>query len=165
MSQFVHLRLHTEFSLVDGLVRVKPLMARVAELGMPAVAVTDCSNFYGLIKAYKAAFAAGVKPIFGVDLMVLEGDDPERAWPLCLLAMDHTGYHNLTLLISRSYTEGQHLGLPYVHKSWLAECAAGRGGPGAAGRQGGAGREPGPGVDGYLSRAFLPGNTPHRPRG
>jgi DNA polymerase-3 subunit alpha len=125
MSQFVHLRLHTEFSLVDGLVRVKPLMARVAGLGMPAVAVTDCSNFYGLIKAYKAAFAAGVKPIFGVDLMVLEGDDPERAWPLCLLAMDHTGYHNLTLLISRSYTEGQHLGLPYVHKSWLAECAAG----------------------------------------
>ncbi|MEJ2530166.1 MAG: DNA polymerase III subunit alpha [Halioglobus sp.] len=125
MPQFVHLRLHTEFSLVDGLVRVKPLMARVAELGMPAVAVTDCSNFYGLIKAYKAAFAAGVKPIFGVDLMVLEGDDPERAWPLCLLAMDRTGYHNLTLLISRSYTEGQHLGLPYVHKSWLAECAAG----------------------------------------
>jgi DNA polymerase-3 subunit alpha len=59
MTDFVHLRLHTEFSLVDGLVRIKPLVARVAELGMPAVAVTDLCNFYGLIKFRKAAFAAG----------------------------------------------------------------------------------------------------------
>ncbi|RLA50784.1 MAG: DNA polymerase III subunit alpha, partial [Gammaproteobacteria bacterium] len=125
MPDFVHLRLHTEYSLVDGLVRVKPLVNRVAELGMPAVAVTDVCNFYGLIKVYKAACGAGVQPIFGVDLMVLAADDPERAWPICLLAMNQQGYHNLTLLISRSYTEGQHLGVPYVHKSWLAECAAG----------------------------------------
>jgi DNA polymerase-3 subunit alpha len=125
MTEFVHLRLHTEYSLVDGLVRVKPLVNRVAELGMPAVAVTDVCNFYGLVKVYKAAFGAGVQPIFGVDLMVMDADEPERAWPICLLAMNQTGYHNLTLVISRAYTEGQHLGLPYVHKSWLAECAEG----------------------------------------
>ena len=125
MSQFVHLRLHTEYSLVDGLVRVKPLINRVAELGMPAVGITDVSNFYGLVKVYKAAFAAGVQPIFGVDLMVMEEGDYERAFPLCVLAMDETGYHNLTLLISRSYTEGQHLGLPYVSKAWWRECAEG----------------------------------------
>ena len=59
MTDFVHLRVHTEYSLSDGLVRVKPLVARVAELGMPAVAVTDACNFYGLIKFRKAAFRSG----------------------------------------------------------------------------------------------------------
>jgi len=125
MTEFVHLRLHTEFSLVDGLARIKPLAARVAELGMPAVAVTDVCNFYGLIKFRKAAFAAGVKPIFGADLRVMEADDPERSFPLCLLAMNQVGYHNLTLLISRAYTQGQSLGVPYVRKSWLEEAADG----------------------------------------
>jgi DNA polymerase-3 subunit alpha len=125
MSDFVHLRLHTEYSLVDGLVRIKPLVNRVAELGMPAVAITDVCNFYGLVKVYKAAFAAGVQPIFGADLMVMEGEDPERAWPLCLLVMNQAGYHNLTLLISRAYTEGQHLGMPYVSKDWLQDCSEG----------------------------------------
>ncbi|HEY6132202.1 MAG TPA: DNA polymerase III subunit alpha [Halioglobus sp.] len=125
MTEFVHLRLHTEYSLVDGLVRIKPLVGRVAELGMPAVAVTDVCNFYGLIKFHKAAFAAGVQPIFGVDLLVLEADDPERAYPLCLLAMNQTGYRNLTQLISQAYTQGQHLGVPYVSKSWLEEAADG----------------------------------------
>jgi DNA polymerase-3 subunit alpha len=125
MTDFVHLRLHTEYSLVDGLVRIKPLVQRVAELGMPAVAVTDVCNFYGLIKTHKAAMAAGVQPIFGVDLMVMESDDPERAYPLCLLAMNQAGYHNLTLLISRAYTEGQYLGMPYVSKSWLEELTEG----------------------------------------
>ncbi len=92
---------------------------------MPAVAVTDVCNFYALIKFHKAAFAAGVQPIFGVDLMVMDADDPERAYPLCLLAMNQTGYHNLTLLISRAYTQGQHLGVPYVSKVWLEEACAG----------------------------------------
>jgi DNA polymerase-3 subunit alpha len=125
MSDFVHLRLHTEYSLVDGLVRIKPLVDRVVELNMPAVAITDVCNFYGLVKAYKAAFAAGVKPIFGTDLMVMEGGEPERAWPLCLLAMDQAGYRNLILLISRAYTEGQHLGQPFIDKSWLENCTGG----------------------------------------
>ena len=55
MSSFVHLRLHTEYSLIDGLLRIKPTLERVAELGMPAVAITDHHNFFGLVKAYKAA--------------------------------------------------------------------------------------------------------------
>lgn len=125
MTSFVHLRLHTEYSLVDGLVRIKPLVNRVAELGMPAVAVTDVCNFYGLIKLQKAAFAAGVQPIFGVDLRVLEDDDPERSYPLCLLAMDQTGYKNLTMLISKAFTDGQQLGVPYVQRAWLEEMSEG----------------------------------------
>ncbi|MFK7976573.1 MAG: DNA polymerase III subunit alpha [Halioglobus sp.] len=125
MSGFVHLRLHTEFSLVDGLVRIKPLVKRVAELGMPAVCVTDVCNFYGLIKLHQAAFSAGVQPLFGADLRVMEADDPDRAHPLCLLAMNQTGYRNLTTLISRAYTDGQQLGVPYVHRAWLEEFADG----------------------------------------
>jgi DNA polymerase-3 subunit alpha len=125
MSQFVHLRLHTEYSLVDGLVKVGPLVERVAGLGMPAVAVTDVSNFYGLIKFYKKAFAAGVQPIFGVDLMVLDAEDHERAHPICLLAMNQDGYNNLIQLVSRAYTDGQRLGMPYVQRDWLPQYAAG----------------------------------------
>ncbi len=125
MSKFVHLRLHSEYSIVDGLVRLGPLMKRTAALGMPAVAVTDFCNFFGLVKAYKAAFAAGVQPIFGSDLAVIDPDDPEKSHPLCLLAMNEAGYRNLTLLISRAYTEGQRLGMPFVRREWLEQASEG----------------------------------------
>ena len=71
MTSFVHLKLHTEYSLIDGLLRIKPAMARVAELAMPAVAITDHHNFFGLLKAYKAAAAQGIKLIVGADLHVM----------------------------------------------------------------------------------------------
>ena len=125
MSGFVHLRLHTEYSLIDGIVRVKPLMQRVAELGMPSVGITDFCNFFGLVKAYKAAIASGIKPIFGADLLVSECEGLDRAVPLTLLVMNLEGYANLTKLISRAYQEGQYLGVPYVRYSWLAEYAEG----------------------------------------
>ncbi|MFT6050954.1 MAG: DNA polymerase-3 subunit alpha [Halioglobus sp.] len=125
MPNFVHLRLHTEYSLNDGLVRVKPLIDRIGSMGMSAVAVTDRCNFYGLVKVYKKALSGGIKPIFGVDLMVMEEDDPEHAYPLCLLAMNDLGYRDLTELISKCYSDGQHLGIPYAKKSWLEEHAQG----------------------------------------
>ena len=125
MNEFVHLRLHTEFSLVDGLVRVPQLMSEVAELGMPAVAVTDATNFYGLIKAYKAAQREGLKLLVGVDLWVEDPEDRDRPKPVCLLAMDDSGYRNLTLLISRAWREGQYHGSPRVAREWLDEHAAG----------------------------------------
>ncbi len=122
---FVHLRLHTEFSLVDGLVRIPKLMKRVTELGMPAVAVTDLSNFYGLIKAYKAAQGAGLKLIAGVDLWLEDPADRDKLTSVCLLAMDETGYQNLTLLISRAWREGQYHGQARVQRAWIDECAEG----------------------------------------
>ncbi len=125
MNEFVHLRLHTEFSLVDGLVRVPQLMSEVAELGMPAVAVTDATNFYGLIKAYKAAQREGLKLLVGVDLWVEDPEDRDRPKPVCLLAMDDSGYRNLTLLISRAWREGQYHGSPRVAREWLDEHATG----------------------------------------
>ncbi len=125
MTDFVHLRLHSEYSLIDGLVRIKPLVKRLVDLNMPAVAITDHSNFFGLVKLYKAANSSGVKPIFGVDLKVVDADDEEQSYPISLLAMNDEGYRNLTILISKSYTEGQYLGAPFVRKAWLEEYSAG----------------------------------------
>ena len=120
-ASFVHLRLHSEFSLVDGLVRVKPLVKQVADLGMPAVALTDFTNFYALIKFYKAAVGAGIKPIYGSDFKVMDDHDTKNITKLCLLAQNNQGYRNLTELISKAYQQGQYLGEPYIKRSWLAE--------------------------------------------
>ena len=122
---FVHLRLHSEYSLSDGLVRIKPLIARCRELGMPAVALTDQVNLFGLIKFYKAALAAGIKPIVGADLWVKHPEAPHQPDRLTLLVQNRTGYRNLTALISRAYLEGQHLGLPQVERGWVLQCADG----------------------------------------
>ena len=94
---FVHLRLHSEFSLVDGLVRIKPLVQKVADAGMPAVALTDHCNFYALIKFYKAAMAAGIKPILGCDFHVVDDTDETSVSHLTLLAQNSKGYRNLTV--------------------------------------------------------------------
>ena len=125
MSTFVHLRLHTEYSLIDGLLRIKPMMARVAELGMPAVAITDHHNFFGLVKAYKAASELGIKLIVGADVHVVDPIDEDRHHELCLLAQNDKGYHNLMLLLSRAYQQGQHLGRPRVRLEWVREHAEG----------------------------------------
>jgi DNA polymerase-3 subunit alpha len=117
---FVHLRLHSEYSLVDGLVRIKPLVNAVAEAGMPAVAVTDQCNLFSLVKFYKAAMSAGVKPIFGVDVWVRDPANVNRPFRLLLLIQNHRGYRNITRLVSRSYREGQHLGRPMLDRSWLS---------------------------------------------
>lgn len=118
-SEFVHLRLHSEYSLVDGLVRIKPLAKKVAEMGMPAVALTDFNNFFGLIKFYKAVQGSGVKPILGADVLLA---DQVEATPtqLVLIASDIKGYRNLTQLISRAYLDGQRQAVPIIDKSWLS---------------------------------------------
>jgi len=115
---FVHLSVHTEFSLVDSTLRIKPLAKRVAE-GMPAVAVTDRANLFALVKFYKAAMNAGVKPIGGVDVRI-RGRAPDGALARAtLLMMDATGHLNLTELVSRSYQHGQDSGTPVIEADWL----------------------------------------------
>jgi DNA polymerase-3 subunit alpha len=117
---FIHLHVHTEYSLVDGLIRIKPLAKAVAAAGMPAVAVTDQSNLFAMVKFYRAAMAAGIKPIIGVDLWVHNpGSSQSSASRLVLLCQNTVGYHNLTELISRSYLEGQHHGRPMVDQDWF----------------------------------------------
>ena len=121
---FVHLRLHTEYSLCDGIVRIKPLVEAVAEAGMPAVAVTDQSNLFALVKFYRAALARGIKPIAGVDLWLAdeEGQPPSR---LTLLCQDAVGYRNLKCLVSRAYTEGRHGGHILLQHAWLGDQSDG----------------------------------------
>ena len=98
---FVHLRVHSEFSLVDGLVRIKPLAKALAGMNMPAVAITDQSNMCSLVKFYKTAMGAGIKPICGADLWLAAADPEAPLSRICFLAMNPKGYRNLTELISR----------------------------------------------------------------
>ena len=124
-SPFVHLHLHSEYSMVDGTVRIKPLVERARELGMPAVAITDQHNFFALVKFYQAAEAAGIKPIIGADVMLRSPEDPDHVSRLVLLCQDRQGYLNLCSLLSRAYLDGQHHGVPYVRNDWVAEFAGG----------------------------------------
>jgi len=119
MSAFVHLRLHTEYSLVDSVVRIDDLVARVAELGMPAVAVTDQNNLFAMVKFYRAAMAKGLKPVIGVDLLVAEPGERVAPTRISLLCQNEAGYLNLTRLVSRAYLEGQQRGIPRIERSWL----------------------------------------------
>jgi DNA polymerase-3 subunit alpha len=122
-AAFVHLRLHTEYSLNDSVVRVPELIAAVAAGGMPAVAVTDEGNLFAMVKFYREALKAGVKPLIGVDLLV--GEEAERQTPtrLTLLCQSQAGYRNLARLVSRTYLEGQGRGAPRLERSWLTRDA------------------------------------------
>jgi DNA polymerase-3 subunit alpha len=127
MSQgFVHLHVHTEYSMVDSTVRIGPLMERCAADGMPAVALTDQNNLFGMVKFYRKAIAAGVKPLIGVDLTIANEDDADHPYRLTLLCQNNDGYRNLSRLITRTYLEGQVRGEPLAHRDWLnAESCAG----------------------------------------
>ncbi len=116
---FVHLRLHTEYSLEDGMVRIGELVDRAAELGMPAVAVTDWHNLFGLVKFYRAAISRGIKPIAGADIRIQDSSRADESSIVTLLVQDRTGYLNLCRLLSRSFLEGRHRGQPRIHPAWL----------------------------------------------
>ncbi|MDO9106699.1 MAG: DNA polymerase III subunit alpha [Methylovulum sp.] len=117
---FVHLRLHSEFSLVDGIVKIKPLVKRLAELNMPAIAITDHANLFSLVKFYKAAMGQGIKPIAGADVLVFNDEEPAAPHRLTLLVNTQQGYVTLTELISKAYQEGQHQGVPMLKREWIS---------------------------------------------
>ncbi|HTC50303.1 MAG TPA: DNA polymerase III subunit alpha [Steroidobacteraceae bacterium] len=118
-AQFVHLRLHTEFSLVDSVVRVPELLAATVAAGMPAVAVTDQNNLFAMVKFYREALNQGIKPIVGVDLLLAETAERRGSSRLTLLCQNQEGYRNVTRLVTRAYLEGQKNGPPMVERSWL----------------------------------------------
>ncbi len=116
---FVHLRVHTEFSLADGIVRTDDLVKTAARLEMPAVAVTDLANLFAAVKFYQAACQAGVKPLIGADVWLENPADPHKPHRLVLLCQNIEGYRCLGRLLTRAYVEGQHSGRPCLSKSWL----------------------------------------------
>ncbi|CAM4108822.1 DNA polymerase III subunit alpha [Pseudoalteromonas byunsanensis] len=123
--EFVHLRVHSDFSMVDGLAKTKPIVARAQELGLPAFAITDQMNLCGLVRFYDAAHGAGIKPIVGADIWLKSDEFPDEPSRLVVLAKDNEGYKNLTLLISRAYQRGHVFHRPVVDKQWLAEHKSG----------------------------------------
>ena len=122
---FVHLRLHTEFSIVDGLVQIAPMLKELPKKGMSAIAVTDVCNFFAVVKFFQSAIKAGIKPILGCDIPCHTLEKPDQTSSLVLLCQNDVGYRNLTRLVSKAYQEGQYNGEPRVKHEWILEHAEG----------------------------------------
>lgn len=121
---FVHLRLHSEYSLVDGLIRIEPLVEAVAAARMPAVAVTEHGNLFSSVKAYRAAERAGLKPLIGAELQVADEAGPGIS-TLVVLCQSAEGYRNLARVITRSYVESGVQGGVQVRRAWLKDATGG----------------------------------------
>lgn len=120
LPRFVHLKVHSDFSMINGLAKVKPLVKNAVANNMVAMALTDFSNFCGLVKFYGEALSSGLKPIIGADILVRAIPETEELDELTLLAKNNTGYHNITMLLSKAYQQG-YVDLPVVEKEWLTE--------------------------------------------
>ena len=113
---FVHLGIHSEFSITDSIIRIPDLIKAAVADQMPALALTDLSNLHAAVKFYRACLGKGIKPIFGSEVRL--GDEQHRA---TLLAMNHQGWLNLTEIVSKGFSEGLKLDIPIVQKEWVAE--------------------------------------------
>ena len=122
--RFVHLRTHTDFSMIDGIVKVKPLVKACAANNMVALALTDFTNFCGVVRFYGETLSLGIKPIIGADVHVKSELCGEELFTLTLLAKNNEGYKNITLLLSKAYQRG-YVDLPYIDQEWLIEHCEG----------------------------------------
>lgn len=122
--RFVHLRIHSEFSITDGVVRINDAVAAAVKDEMGALAITDLSNLFGLVRFYSAARSNGIKPIAGADVWVTNPQDPDQPHRLLLLVQNHSGYLNLCELLSRASLENQSRGRAEVDSAWFSESAA-----------------------------------------
>jgi DNA polymerase-3 subunit alpha len=119
--RFIHLRLHTEYSVTDGLVRVGEAVKRSRDIAMPALGLSDLSNTFGWVKFYRAARGAGIKPVFGCDVWVTNAADRNRPSRLLLLVQHREGYRRLCELLTRAYQENLHRGHAEIEPAWLAD--------------------------------------------
>ncbi|WJF91640.1 DNA polymerase III subunit alpha [Paraburkholderia bonniea] len=119
--RFVHLRVHSEFSIADGIVRLDDIVKAAAQDGQGALALTDLSNAFGLVRFYKEARSKGVKPIAGCDVWITNHDDRDKPSRLLLLVRNQRGYLNLCELLSRASLTNQHRGRAEVDAAWLAD--------------------------------------------
>src|SRR5687767_9639727 len=123
MSQpsFVHLRVHSEYSVVDGIVRLDEAVAAAAADRMPALALTDLGNLFGLVKFYQEARSQGVKPIAGCDVWLANEGDRDKPHRLLLLCQNQHGYLKLCELLTRAYRSNRHRGRAELRKAWFYE--------------------------------------------
>ena len=124
--QFVHLRLHSEYSIVDGLVRIDDVVAAAVRDRQAALAITDLSNLFGMVKFYKAARAKGVKPVLGCDVWISNDDNRDQPSRLLLLAKNQMGYLQLCELLSKAWLSNQHKGRAEIRIEWLQALASTR---------------------------------------
>lgn len=116
---FIHLRMHSEYSILDSIIRIDDAVAKAVADHMPALALTDLSNLFGLVKFYQCARKNGVKPILGCDVWITNESDRNKPVRLLLLCQSHAGYLLLSRLLSRAYRENQHHGRAEIHQAWL----------------------------------------------
>ncbi|MCG2583634.1 DNA polymerase III subunit alpha [Massilia sp. TS11] len=121
---FVHLRVHSEYSIVDGLVRIDDLVAAAAKDRQPALAVTDLANMFCLVRFYKAARGKGIKPVVGVDAWISNDDNRDKPGRLLILAKDRTGYLQLCELMADAWLTNQYKGRAELRAEWLEKYAA-----------------------------------------
>ena len=124
-ANFIHLRVHSDFSMIDGLNKVKPILAKTRDLGMPAIALSDQMNLCGLVKFYSAAFEMGIKPIIGCDIWLLSEHFDQEITRVTLLAKDLDGYKNITEIISKAYLLGHYQHKVVVRQQHLSEHSKG----------------------------------------
>ncbi len=122
--QFIHLRLHSEYSIVDGLVRIDDVVKAAAKDSQPALAITDLANLFGMVKFYKAARGKGVKPIAGCDVWITNEEDRDKPSRLLLLCKNRTGYLQLCELLSKAWLTNVHRGRAELRSEWLENGAA-----------------------------------------
>ncbi|MDO9599949.1 MAG: DNA polymerase III subunit alpha [Azoarcus sp.] len=122
--RFVHLRLHTEYSITDGIVQIDQAIASAAADGMPALGISDLVNLFGMVKFYKGARGKGIKPVVGVDVWIeneVERDKPHRVLLIC---KNRVGYGQLCELLTRAYLENKHRGRAEMRRGWFEGGAA-----------------------------------------
>ena len=120
-ARFVHLRLHSEYSVTDSLLTVKDAVGTAAKDGMPALALTDLSNLFGMVKFYSGARKKGVKPIIGCDVWMAVPGQPEKPARMLLLTQDRDGYLRLSELLTRAYRSNLHRGRAILEPDWFAD--------------------------------------------
>jgi len=116
---FIHLNLHSQYSIIDSTIRIPELMKECVSNNFPAITLTDQNNVFGMVKFYRKALEHGIKPIIGCDVFIADSDDTTKHDHLILLCANNEGYQNLTQLITKSWLKGQTRHGPRIHKSWL----------------------------------------------
>ncbi|APR04866.1 DNA polymerase III subunit alpha [Thauera chlorobenzoica] len=122
--RFVHLRLHSEYSISDGIVQLDPAIATAAADGMPALGISDLANLFGMVKFYKGARARGIKPIIGVDAWIQNETERDKPFRALLICRDRIGYGQLCELLTRAYLDNKYRGRAEMRREWFDDGAA-----------------------------------------